>query len=140
MSQAFSIYAVLMISDVDTSTGHLQSFESKVSHCLGTYAPRVARRKSNLSFKGLEKDLFSMLLSDNCQQIKIVLNRYIGPATPSEHLLVLITCLKKLMYVLYNICLGSERHRDAVLSRPEVCKGMIKALVSRSGFSDQRLF
>jgi hypothetical protein len=95
MSQAFSIYAVLMISDVDTSTGHLQSFESKVSHCLGTYALRVARRKSNLSFKGLEKDLFSMLLSDNCQQrIKIVLNRYIGSATPSEHLLVLITCLK----------------------------------------------
>jgi hypothetical protein len=41
----------------------------------------------------------------------------------------------QLMFVLYNICLGNEKHREAVLSRPEVCKGIMKALVRSIGRS-----
>ena len=45
---------------------------------------------------------------------------------------ILTSCLLQLMFVLYNICLGNEKHREAVLSRAEVCKGMMHALVSSS--------
>jgi hypothetical protein len=41
----------------------------------------------------------------------------------------MLTWIIQALYVLYNIALGSDAHRDAILSRRPILQGLKKALV-----------